>query len=138
MTELTTAAPGVSSRRGHSAGRGRGASCLTRGRTAHRWSLVTICAVPTPHRRAGGRCEGRCTMGWIKALAIGVAVVIVFSMISVILHLAYLAIVAIAVEAIVSLVFKARAPPRAGRAAQPRKIEAEQAPAAPAPPQAHA
>src|SRR5260370_22879959 len=133
MTELTTAAPGVSSRRGHSAGRGRGASCLTRGRAGHRWSLVPICAVPTPHRRAGGRCEGRCTMGWIKALAIGVAVVIVFSMISVILHLAYLAIVAIAIGAIVALVFKARARLRAGRAPKTRKIEAEQAQATLAP-----
>src|SRR5260370_33869445 len=119
MTELDDRAhyrgTGVSSRRRHSAGRGRGASCLTRGRTAHRWSLVTICAVPTPHRRAGGRCEGRCTMGWIKALAIGGAVVIGFSMISVILHLAYLAIGALAIGAIGALVFKERVLPLTGR-----------------------
>src|SRR5260370_38398152 len=120
MTELTTAAPGVSSRRRHSAGRGRGASCLTRGRTAHRWSRVTICAVPTPHRRAGGRWEGRCTMGWIKALAIGVAGVIGFSMISVILHLAYPADVAAASRAPDALALRAAAPLSQGRPAQPR------------------
>ena len=42
-------------------------------------------------------------MGWIKALAIGVAVILVFSMISVFMHLAYLAIVAIAIGAVVAL-----------------------------------
>ncbi len=69
-------------------------------------------------------------MGWIKALAIGVAVIVVFSMISVILHLAYLAIVAIAIGAVVALILKARGRLRAGREEKTRKIEAEQTQAA--------
>ena len=66
-------------------------------------------------------------MGWIKALAIGVAVIVVFSMASVILHLAYLAIVAIAIGAVVAVVLKARARLRAGREQKARKVEADHA-----------
>ena len=66
-------------------------------------------------------------MGWIKALAIGVAVILVFSMISVLMHVVYLAILAIAIGAVVALVFKARARLRAGQEAKTRKVEAEQA-----------
>ena len=46
-------------------------------------------------------------MGWIKALAIGIAVIVVFSMVSVLMHLAYLIIVAVAIGAIVAVVLKA-------------------------------
>ena len=45
-------------------------------------------------------------MGWIKALAIGVAVILVFSVISAFMHLFYLAIVAIAIGAVVALVLQ--------------------------------
>ncbi len=66
-------------------------------------------------------------MGWIKALAIGVAVIVVLSMVSVIVHLAYLIILAVAIGAIVAVVLKARARLRAGREERARKIERKQA-----------
>lgn len=65
--------------------------------------------------------------GLDQALAIGVAVILVFSVISAFMHLFYLAIVAIAIGAVVALVLKARARLRAGRAEKTRKVEAEQA-----------
>ena len=65
-------------------------------------------------------------MGWIKALAIGLAVLVVLSMFSAILHLLWLAIVAIAIGAIVAVVLKARARLRAGREEKAKKVRADQ------------
>src|SRR5438128_2017354 len=45
-----------------------------------------------PKLECGAHGDGRQLMGWIKALAIGVAIVLVFSVVSAILHLLYLAI----------------------------------------------
>ena len=65
-------------------------------------------------------------MGWIKALAIGAAVIVVISMVSVVLHFAYLIILAVAIGAAVALVLKARARLRAGQDKRAKKVEAEQ------------
>jgi|CZKT01.1.fsa_nt_gi hypothetical protein len=69
-------------------------------------------------------------MGWIKALAIGVAVFVAIGIFSALLHLFYLIIVAIAVGAVVALVLKARARLRAGRQEKTKKVESGQAGAA--------
>ena len=66
-------------------------------------------------------------MGWIKALAIGAAVIVVISMVSVVLHLAQLIILAVAIGAAVALVLKARARLRAGQEKRAKKVESEQA-----------
>lgn len=65
-------------------------------------------------------------MGWIKALAIGIAVIVVFSLVSVLMHVAHLIIVAVAIGAIVAVVLKARARLRAGREEKTRRVQAEQ------------
>lgn len=65
-------------------------------------------------------------MGWIKALAIGVAVIVVIGMFSFLLHLVQLAIIAIAIGAIVAVVLKARAQLRGRREEKTRKVEADQ------------
>jgi membrane protein implicated in regulation of membrane protease activity len=66
-------------------------------------------------------------MGWLKALAIGVAVIVAIGMISAILHLVQLAIVAIAIGAVVALALKARSRLRAGRKEKTPAVEADRA-----------
>jgi len=66
-------------------------------------------------------------MGWLKALAIGVAIIVVISMFGAIFHFVQLAIVAIAIGAIVAVALKARARLRAGKAQKARKVETDHA-----------
>ncbi len=78
-------------------------------------------------------------MGWIKALAIGVAIVLVFSVVSAILHLLYLAILAIAIGAVVAIALRARSRWRASREVKSRERQAKvpQAPMALPRPEPH-
>ncbi len=69
-------------------------------------------------------------MFWIKALAIGVAVIVVFSMFSFVWHLLSVAIWVIAIGLIVAVALKARSQLRGRREAKTKKIETEQAQAA--------
>jgi hypothetical protein len=65
-------------------------------------------------------------MGWLKALAIGVAVIVVISIVSAVMHLLVLAFWAIAIGAVVAVALKARSQLRGRRAGKTRKVEAEQ------------
>jgi hypothetical protein len=64
-------------------------------------------------------------MGWLKALAIGVAIILVIGAISAVVHLLYLAIIAIAIGAIVVVALKARGRLQAGRSERTKKVEAD-------------
>jgi uncharacterized membrane protein YraQ (UPF0718 family) len=77
-------------------------------------------------------------MGWIKALAIVVAVFLVFGVISTVWHFVYLAIIAAAIVAAIAGALKARAKLRAAKEARENRVEAKararQAKAVPAAP----
>jgi hypothetical protein len=63
-------------------------------------------------------------MGWIKALAIGVAVFVAIGIFSTLWHLFNLIIVAAAIGAVVALVLKARSMLRSGRKERTKTVEA--------------
>jgi hypothetical protein len=71
-------------------------------------------------------------MRWIKILAIGVAVVLVLSVVSALLHLLYLAAIAVAIGAVVVLALRAQQRLRGRREVKSseRQIETPQPPAA--------
>lgn len=70
---------------------------------------------------------------WIKALAIGVAVIVVFGVVSAFLRVFYLVMAAVVIGVIVAAALRAREKLRRGREVQAsdRQAEAPQAPAAP-------
>ncbi len=69
---------------------------------------------------------------WVKALAIGVGLLLVCSVISAILHLLYLAVLAIAIGAVVAIAIRARSRWRASREVKSseRQAKVPQAPMA--------